>query len=109
MVISDPVTSLLGYQIAKAREATHMSRAQLARRLGVPTERVVRWEEGLAKPSGARLEKLCTLLGADFGYRYLLAAERREGPSLGARAHGNHRVHRQFIRLNQHLHGRTMW
>ncbi len=51
-----------GDRLAAAREALGMSRAQLARRLGVKTQTMDGWEEDRAEPRANKLQMLAGML-----------------------------------------------
>ncbi|HEX9906556.1 MAG TPA: helix-turn-helix transcriptional regulator [Propylenella sp.] len=63
----------LGSRIAYAREAQGLSTAQLARRFGVRTETMLRWETDRARPRANRLQLLAGLLGVSLAW--LLAGQ----------------------------------
>lgn len=50
-------------RIVALRRAKRMSRADLARRIGVPTERLLRWERGEHDPKLASIVRLAEGLG----------------------------------------------
>ena len=49
-------------RIVQAREASGLSTAQLARRLGVQSNTLTRWENGQTEPRGSRLMMLSGML-----------------------------------------------
>jgi len=53
----------LGSRIIEAREALGLSTAQLARRLGISTPTLAKWENGAADPRTNRLVTLAGMLG----------------------------------------------
>jgi transcriptional regulator with XRE-family HTH domain len=58
---------MMGYRIKAARRAAELSRAQLARRLGVGTRLVADWERGNLRPEPSEIEGLAKVLYPDFG------------------------------------------
>jgi transcriptional regulator with XRE-family HTH domain len=58
-----PDNSTLGDRLAGAREAAGMSRADLARRLGVKVSTIAKWEDDTAEPRANRLQMLSGILG----------------------------------------------
>ena len=71
----------LGDRIAAAREAAGLSQKELARRLGVGEETMVRWEDDRAEPRANRLSMLSGMLGVSL--RWLLNGE-GDGPAADA-------------------------
>lgn len=65
--------STLGDRLSGAREAAGMTRAELARRMGVKTATIQKWEDDLGEPRANRLNTLSGLLGVSL--RWLLTAE----------------------------------
>jgi transcriptional regulator with XRE-family HTH domain len=61
------VLPMMGYRIKAARRAAKLSRAQLARRLGVGTRLVADWERGDLRPEPSEIEGLAKVLYPDFG------------------------------------------
>ncbi|MXN63550.1 helix-turn-helix domain-containing protein [Stappia sp. GBMRC 2046] len=57
-----PEKSSIGQRIRHAREASNLSSAQLARRLGVKTATVSGWESGRTEPRANRLTMLAGFL-----------------------------------------------
>lgn len=53
---------LFGERLGNAREASGMSREDLANRLGVKLETVDNWENGKVQPRANRLQTIATLL-----------------------------------------------
>ena len=68
---SDQAT--LGDRIAAAREAAGLSKADLARRLGVRKDTVAGWEEDRSEPRANRLSMLSGMLNVSM--RWLLSGE----------------------------------
>ena len=61
------VTSMLRYRVAAARRGAKLSKAQLARRLGVLTRVVADWERGEKRPGPFQIERLESVLHPGFG------------------------------------------
>lgn len=72
-----PENSTLGDRLAGAREAAGMTRAELARRMGLKLSTINKWEDDLAEPRANRLQMLSGLLGVSL--TWLLTAE-GDGP-----------------------------
>ncbi|MGS4944145.1 helix-turn-helix domain-containing protein [Meridianimarinicoccus sp. RP-17] len=72
-----PENSTLGDRLAGAREAAGMTRAELARRMGLKLSTIDKWEDDLAEPRANRLQMLSGLLGVSL--TWLLTAE-GDGP-----------------------------
>jgi len=68
-----PENSTFGDRLAGAREASGMTRAELAKRMGLKVGTIQKWEEDLAEPRANRLTMLAGLLGVSL--RWLLTAE----------------------------------
>lgn len=62
-VVTEPKLESLGARIAHARERTGLSTAQLARRLGVKSRTLAKWERDETEPRANRLVMLAQLLG----------------------------------------------
>ncbi|HJM49522.1 MAG TPA: helix-turn-helix transcriptional regulator [Alphaproteobacteria bacterium] len=58
---------MLRYRIARARRTAELSKAQLARRLGVPTQVVADWEHGTDQPGPFQIKRLARVLHPGFG------------------------------------------
>ena len=69
-----------GDRLAAAREALGMSRAQLARRLGVKTQTMDGWEEDRAEPRANKLQMLAGMLNVSMVW---LMTGQGEGVSPG--------------------------
>lgn len=69
--------STLGDRLAGARDAAGMTRAELARRMGLKLATIEKWEDDIAEPRANRLQMLSGLLGVSL--TWLLTAE-GEGP-----------------------------
>ena len=57
-----PDTATFGDRVSGAREATGMTQAQLARRLGVKKATLVSWEDDLSEPRANKLSMMAGLL-----------------------------------------------
>lgn len=75
-----PETSTFGDRLAGAREAAGMTRAQLARRVGVKESTLAKWEEDLAEPRANRLQTLAGVLGVSLGWLITAEGEGLDGP-----------------------------
>ena len=51
--------------IARAREAAHVTQAELARRIGKPRSQVCDWEAGRRNPKLDTLKKIADVLGIE--------------------------------------------
>ena len=51
--------------ILQLRQAAGLTQAELARRVGVQTPQVSRWERGVARPSAHHARRLARALGID--------------------------------------------
>ncbi len=69
--------STLGDRLAGARDAAGMTRAELARRMGLKLATIEKWEDDMAEPRANRLQMLSGLLGVSL--TWLLTAE-GDGP-----------------------------
>ncbi len=58
---------MLRYRITAARRTAKLSKAQLARRLGVLTRVVADWERGEKQPGPFQIKRLAQLLQPGFG------------------------------------------
>jgi len=63
----------LGDRLAAAREASAMTQAQLAQRLGVRTRTLRDWEDDVSEPRANRLQMLAAMVGVSL--RWLLTGE----------------------------------
>lgn len=68
-----PDAATFGDRVAGAREATGMTQAQLARRLGIKKTTVAAWEQDLSEPRANRLSMLAGLLNVSI--MWLLTGE----------------------------------
>lgn len=69
-----------GDRLAGAREACGMTRAQLARRIGVKETALAKWEDDLAEPRANRLQMLSGVLGVSLGWLLTAEGQGPEGP-----------------------------
>lgn len=70
-------STLVGYQIVKAREAKGLSSLQLAKRLGVEEVTLLDWENERSSPRANRLAQIAGVLGVPLAW--LIAGEEEEG------------------------------
>ncbi|MCP4981505.1 MAG: helix-turn-helix transcriptional regulator [Gammaproteobacteria bacterium] len=68
--------TLVGYQIAKARETKGLSSLQLARSVGVEEETLLNWESERSSPRANRLAQIAGILGVPLAW--LIAGEEDE-------------------------------
>lgn len=66
-------STLVGYQIVKAREAKGLSSLQLAKRLGVEEGTLLDWENERGSPRANRLAQIAGVLGVPLAW--LIAGE----------------------------------
>jgi len=69
-------STLVGYQIVKAREAKGLSSLQLAKRLGVEEVTLLDWENERGSPRANRLAQIAGVLGVPLAW--LIAGEEDE-------------------------------
>ncbi len=79
------VIPMLRYRIATARREAELSRAQLARRLGIWTRVVADWERGVLRPSAFQMERLARVLHPGFGKARIWLRARGSSPGWRAR------------------------
>ena len=72
--MNDP--TLVGYQIAKARETKGLSPLQLAMRVGVEETTLLNWENERSSPRANRLAQIAGILGVPLAW--LIAGEEDE-------------------------------
>ncbi len=72
--MNDP--TLVGYQIAKARETKGLSSLQLAMRVGVEETTLLNWENERSSPRANRLALIAGILGVPLAW--LIAGEKDE-------------------------------
>lgn len=78
----------LPHRIKKSREALRLSKAEVARRVGVKSRQAATlWENGTAEPTAENLRKLSVILNVDYDW---LATGRKAKPGvvLGLELHG---------------------
>ena len=63
-----PDNDTLGGRLSRARDATGLSAAQLARRLGVQTSTIQAWEADRSQPRANRLSTLAGLLNVSLSW-----------------------------------------
>jgi transcriptional regulator with XRE-family HTH domain len=63
---SRQIKHVVGANIAQERNARKLTQSQLARRVGVESMAVSRWERGVVRPSDANLQAVADALGRDF-------------------------------------------
>ncbi|MCP4432152.1 MAG: helix-turn-helix transcriptional regulator [Gammaproteobacteria bacterium] len=68
--------TLVGYQIAKAREAKGLSSLQLAQRVGIEEVTLLDWESERSSPRANRLAQIAGILGVPLAW--LIAGEEAE-------------------------------
>ena len=68
-----PDTATFGDRVAAAREAAGMTQEELARRLGVRQETLVKWEDDVSEPRANRLSMLAGVLNVSM--RWLITGE----------------------------------
>jgi len=76
----DPDVATFGDRLAAAREQANLSQAALAKRLGVKTGTVRKWEDDLAEPRANRLSMLAGILGVSMGWLITGTGEGVEAP-----------------------------
>ena len=72
--MNDP--TLIGYQIAKARETKGLSPLQLSNRVGVEEATLLNWENERSSPRANRLAQIAGILGVPLAW--LIAGEEDE-------------------------------
>jgi len=76
--------STFGDRLAGARDASGMTRQQLARRMGLKVTTIDKWEEDLAEPRANRLQMMSGLLGVSLTWLLTAKGEGPDGPDGGA-------------------------
>ena len=66
-------STLVGYQIVKARETKGLSSLQLAKRVGVEEATLINWENERSSPRANRLTQIAGILGVPLAW--LIAGE----------------------------------
>ena len=74
--------STFGDRLAGAREAAGMTRAQLARRMGLKTGTIDKWEEDLAEPRANRLQMMSGILGVSLTWLLTATGEGVDSPQV---------------------------
>ncbi len=64
----DEATATFGDRLGAAREAAGLSRADLARRMGVRPQTVAGWEDDRAEPRANKLQKLAGVLNVSLSW-----------------------------------------
>lgn len=75
-----PESSTFGDRLAGAREAAGLTRAELARRMGVKESTIGKWEDDLSEPRANRLQMLSGLLGVSLTWLLSAEGEGIDGP-----------------------------
>lgn len=70
-------TATLGDRIAGGREAMGLSQKDLARKIGVKTATIEKWEDDISEPRANRIQMLSGVLGVSLSW---LLTGRGEGP-----------------------------
>lgn len=73
----------LGDRIAGAREAAGLSQRELAHRLGIGEETLLKWEEDRAEPRANRVQMLAGVLGVSLSWLLTGRGEGPDGPGEG--------------------------
>jgi transcriptional regulator with XRE-family HTH domain len=76
-----PESATFGDRVAGAREATGMTQAQLARRLGVKKATVTGWEQDLSEPRANKLSMMAGLLNVSIMWLLTGEGEGMEAPA----------------------------
>ncbi|MGR3323036.1 MAG: helix-turn-helix domain-containing protein [Pseudooceanicola sp.] len=79
----DPETSTFGDRIAGAREASGMSQAELARRLGVKLSTLRGWEDDRSEPRANKLQMMAGLLNVSLVWLLNGVGEGVPDPEVG--------------------------
>lgn len=78
----DADVATFGDRLAAGREAAGMDQAALARRLGVKSSTVRKWEEDLSEPRANRLSMIAGLLGVSITWLIHGTGEGVDGPEI---------------------------
>jgi transcriptional regulator with XRE-family HTH domain len=78
----DAETSTFGDRMTGAREATGLSQADLAKRLGVKVKTIRAWENDRSEPRANRLQMLAGILGVSIMWLLNGEGDGLEGPEL---------------------------
>ncbi|MDK3073160.1 helix-turn-helix domain-containing protein [Sedimentitalea sp. JM2-8] len=76
-----PDSATFGDRVAGAREATGMTQAQLARRLGIKKATLVSWENDMAEPRANKLSMLAGLLNVSIMWLLTGEGDGMSGPA----------------------------
>lgn len=93
-------TTGIAPRIVEAREALGLSTAQLARRLGVQTKTLSRWERGKTEPRSNRLVNLAGVLNVSPAW---LLSGRGDSPAENGSNHELLRLRVEIDQLGQNL------
>ena len=77
-------SATFGDRLSAAREASGMSRKDLAKRLGVKVSTLARWEEDRSEPRANRLQMLSGMLGVSLRWLLTGAGDGVEPPDAAA-------------------------
>ncbi|MCA0872262.1 helix-turn-helix domain-containing protein [Seohaeicola saemankumensis] len=80
-----PEAATFGDRVAGARDATGMTQAQLARRLGVKKATVQGWENDLSEPRANKLSMMAGLLNVSIMWLLTGEGDGMSGPAEGLR------------------------
>lgn len=84
-----PDNDTLGGRLSRARDATGLSAAQLARRLGVRSNTIQAWESDRSQPRANRLSMLAGVLGVSLSWLlYGVGAAPNDEDASGAAVEG---------------------
>lgn len=84
MLRSMPEANTIGVRIRRAREATNLSAAQLARRIGIKTATLTGWEMGQSEPRANRLTMLAGCLSVSPTWLLYGVGEAPHGDALSS-------------------------
>lgn len=76
----DPEATTFGDRMTGAREASGLSQAELAKRLGVKVKTIRAWENDQSEPRANKLQMLAGLLGVSIMWLLSGAGDGLEGP-----------------------------
>jgi transcriptional regulator with XRE-family HTH domain len=76
-----PESATFGDRVAGARDATGMTQAQLARRLGVKKVTLVGWEDDLSEPRANRLSMMAGILNVSIMWLLTGEGDGASGPA----------------------------
>jgi transcriptional regulator with XRE-family HTH domain len=98
-----PEANTIGIRIRRAREATNLSAAQLARRIGIKTATLTGWEMGQSEPRANRLTMLAGCLSVSPTWLLYGVGEAPQGDALSSEL----AVLRSSLKTVRDLHERT--